>query len=125
MVSSMQTLSAGSLKALNPTSIPLFQSVCRMFPFQFSREFKTLVPLNSDFSAFKLLNSLENSTASSVLPHRDHSIPIDFSHFKLLEINVLSITKNFVTTYFVTNQKWVKVCYLAHNTTLCPKRIIL
>ena len=75
-----------------------------MFPFQFSREFKTLVPLNSDFSAFKLLNSLENSTASSVLPRRDHSIPIGFSHFKLLEINVLSITKNFVTTYFVTNQ---------------------
>ena len=75
-----------------------------MFPFQFSREFKTLVPLNSDFSAFKPLNSLENSTASSVLPRRDHSIPIDFSHFKLLEFKVLSIAKFFVAKIFAIDK---------------------
>lgn len=100
MVSSMQNLSAGSLKALKSTSIIFFPKLCRMFPFQFSRKSETLLPSNSDFTAFKPLNFLENSTVLSILPPRNHPIPNDLSPFKLLDINALSIAKFFVAKFF-------------------------
>ena len=63
---------------------------CPKPPFKFSRKFKTLVPLNSDFTAFKPPNSLENSSAPSVQTSSNHPPLLDFSPFKLLEINVLT-----------------------------------
>ena len=71
---------------------------------KFSRKFKTLLPINSDFTAYKLPNFLENFSAPSVLPPRNHPTLIDFRPLKLLEIKDLSFAKNFVTKIFAIDK---------------------
>ena len=60
-----------------------FCAVTRHLSSQFSREFETLLPLNSDFTLTKLLNSLENLSATPNLSYGLKQSFMDFSLPKL------------------------------------------
>ena len=80
-----------TLGYLNSSFIMPFLITTRHLSSEFSREFKTLLPLNSDFTLTKPPNSLENLGRTS-----KHSLPFvasdcHFSAFKLLHLCLFNV----------------------------------
>ena len=72
-----------TLDSLNPSEPQAFLVVTWHLSLKFSREFETLVPLKSDFTLTKPLNSLENLKRPFILSFPLSPSIIHFSAFKL------------------------------------------
>ena len=71
------------LQALKSPFQQGFPEDCRKEAFQFSREFRGLQGLKSDFSPSKVLDFLENSEAPGMVFAGKHASDIDFRGMKL------------------------------------------
>lgn len=76
---------SGTYKAVNSSLVYTNAEGCCLFSLEFSRKFRRNKPLNSDFTACKLSDFLENTKALSMLTDTQQVTTLEFSACLLLE----------------------------------------
>lgn len=79
MKQDIASLLLGTYKAINSSLVYNKAEACSLFALEFSRKSTRNKAVKSDFTACKLLNSLENSRALSMLSDTQQITTLEFS----------------------------------------------